>query len=255
MKPDPWTARVLPFQLLQLGDLAVIALPFEITTVAGHRLKEIVRQKLGIKYVALTSLANEYAHYVTTPEEYAMQGYEGGSNLFGPNSLSAYEEILSGLADHLQRGEQPVSQAKPLDLSRKQVRLRPGVFFDTAPSGKVFGSVYEEPSPSYDRGNLVKLTFWGAHPNNAVGLIKSYLSVERESEGGAFIPLRYDWDPDTKMTWHRSGLSQSKVDIEWRIGSDIPQGRYRICHAGAAKALMSRAVTPYQGCSRPFQVH
>ncbi len=254
IKPDPWTARVLPLQLIQIGELAIIGVPFEITTVAGHRLIESVREQLGVKYVAMTSLANEYAHYVTTKEEYSMQGYEGGSNLFGPNSLEAYTEILKNLAEHLQRDEKVLSSAKPLDLTKKQVRLRPGVLFDAAPSGKVFGHVDSDVHPSYQVGDLIKVNFWGAHPNNAVGIINSYLTVEFFGDDGHFHAVKHDWDPETKMTWKRVGLAQSRIEIEWQSSQDTVPGTYRICHFGASKALLSGSILPYQGCSQGFAI-
>lgn len=34
-------------------------------------------------YVVIVGPANTYAHYVTTPEEYAAQRYEGASTIFG----------------------------------------------------------------------------------------------------------------------------------------------------------------------------
>ena len=41
-------------------------------------------------YVVIAGPANTYAHYVTTPEEYAMQRYEGASTIFGQWTLDSY---------------------------------------------------------------------------------------------------------------------------------------------------------------------
>lgn len=35
-------------------------------------------------YVVIAGPANAYAHYITTPEEYSVQRYEGASTLYGP---------------------------------------------------------------------------------------------------------------------------------------------------------------------------
>lgn len=35
-------------------------------------------------YVVVAGPANTYAHYIATPEEYAVQRYEGASTIFGP---------------------------------------------------------------------------------------------------------------------------------------------------------------------------
>ena len=37
-------------------------------------------------YVVVAGPANTYAHYIATPEEYAVQRYEGASTIFGPCS-------------------------------------------------------------------------------------------------------------------------------------------------------------------------
>ncbi|RYZ49245.1 MAG: alkaline ceramidase, partial [Proteobacteria bacterium] len=106
MKPYAWTANVAPFQILRIGSLAVVAVPFEMTTMAGMRLKKTMLAALkdqGIEDVVISALANDYLHYVTTREEYAAQAYEGGSNLFGPWSLDAYLDILDQLAHELGR--------------------------------------------------------------------------------------------------------------------------------------------------------
>ena len=47
--------------------------------------------------VIVTGLANGYAGYVTTPEEYAAQRYEGASTLYGQNTLGAYAQCLCEL--------------------------------------------------------------------------------------------------------------------------------------------------------------
>ncbi len=104
LKPKSWTANRAPFQLVRLGNLLIAGLPFEVTTMAGRRIERMLMQTtspFGIKQVVLTSLANEYLHYVTTREEYESQQYEGGSTLFGPHSLEAYQAILKSLAEQM----------------------------------------------------------------------------------------------------------------------------------------------------------
>lgn len=94
----PWTPQVLPLQLVRLGGLAIAALPAELTTQAGRRLKETIREALGVDRVLLTCYANAYAGYVTTPEEYDLQAYEGASTHFGRWTLGAYQTEFRRLA-------------------------------------------------------------------------------------------------------------------------------------------------------------
>lgn len=84
--------HVLPMQLLRIDDMLLMALPFEITTESGRRIENAVRdgwQQGGgsITHVAVSSVANEYFGYATTPEEYSRQNYEGGHTLYGPGTV------------------------------------------------------------------------------------------------------------------------------------------------------------------------
>lgn len=101
----PWIPQVLPLQLLRIGPLAIATLPFEITTVAGRRLRQTLLDSLaprGVETVVLNPYANAYAGYITTFEEYQCQAYEGGYTLFGPWSLAALRTAFAALADELQ---------------------------------------------------------------------------------------------------------------------------------------------------------
>src|SRR5690606_28364345 len=49
----------------------------------------------------VAGLANGYMQYVTTPEEYERQRYEGGATLYGPASGPYLAEVMAALAQHL----------------------------------------------------------------------------------------------------------------------------------------------------------
>lgn len=105
----PITPNVVPLQIIQLGNLAVVAIPAEITTMAGRRLRDVIKYVLkenGIEpYVALATYANEYSQYISTEQEYNAQHYEGASTLFGPHTLAAYKQEFIKLAKQLKNGE------------------------------------------------------------------------------------------------------------------------------------------------------
>ena len=255
-KPNPWTARVVPFQLLRIGPLVIIGAPFEITTVAGYRLKAEIKRRMaeyGVRYVALSGLANEYIHYVTTREEYKIQAYEGGSTLYGPWSLAAYTEIFANLAMDMGTGRQRPAGPPPPDLSGKQIVLPHPVLFDSAPRGGKFGDVLVDAKSDYKLGELATVDIWGAHPNNALAPGFSYLSIEKwQSE--KWKTIFFDWDGQTTLHWRRHGLASSILKINWKIAIDTPAGRYRICQHGKSKAPETGKISPYSGCSRGFNV-
>ena len=88
--PNRTFPSVLPVQALRVGKTLVIGLPFEITVESGRRIEAAVRAAIGpstgVEQVAVSSLANEQFCYLTTPEEYSLQRYEGGNTLYGPRS-------------------------------------------------------------------------------------------------------------------------------------------------------------------------
>jgi neutral ceramidase len=109
----PWVISTLPLQIFRIGDIAIIGLPTEVTTVAGRRIRKSLMQILrgqGIHQAILSPYANAYAGYVTTPEEYMLQRYEGGHTLFGRWTLPAMQTTLDKLAISLGQQEQDHSQ-------------------------------------------------------------------------------------------------------------------------------------------------
>jgi neutral ceramidase len=79
------------FQLIRINQLLLAAVPGEMTTEMGWRVKQAVLQAAqqtnqAVTQVAIVGLANQYVSYFTTPEEYDMQHYEGAATLFGPGS-------------------------------------------------------------------------------------------------------------------------------------------------------------------------
>ncbi len=102
--PCPLVPHIVPIQLLRIGDganaVAIVGVPGEITTTAGRRLKQCLRDawRLPELPVAISGYTNEYSGYITTEEEYNAQHYEGASTLYGPHTLAAYLQLFTKLA-------------------------------------------------------------------------------------------------------------------------------------------------------------
>lgn len=81
----PFTPRYLPLQIVRIGQFHLVAGPAEFTIVSGLRVRRTVAAELGvpIENVLVQGYSNGYGQYVTTPEEYQLQQYEGGSTLYG----------------------------------------------------------------------------------------------------------------------------------------------------------------------------
>jgi neutral ceramidase len=92
--------------MVRVGSTLLSAVPWEITTALGARIKREVKETGpgGIEHVAIVSLTNGYVQYATTPEEYAAQHYEGGSTIYGPNTAPLIQDRLVMLASSLRQG-------------------------------------------------------------------------------------------------------------------------------------------------------
>lgn len=163
--------NTVDIQILTFGtELAILAVPGEITTIAGSRLTKAVKEVLIERYafsanchVVIAGLANSYSSYITTKEEYSLQRYEGASTLFGPYTNDAYiqefKRLLvdsSQLEDHPDRKSLMVTRNlfKQADFMRKEMVIvhhlrwldpRSHPFYD-AP--QLFGRSYGSRVPS-----------------------------------------------------------------------------------------------------------
>lgn len=92
-----WIPNILALQIFVLGDIAIVGLPIEPTTVAGRRIRAQVQAALaprGVRNVVVAGYTNGYASYLTTYEEYQAQRYEGASTLYGQWTLAAFQTKL-----------------------------------------------------------------------------------------------------------------------------------------------------------------
>ncbi|OXB53089.1 hypothetical protein ASZ78_002557 [Callipepla squamata] len=101
--PHPWHPDIVDVQIATIGSLAIVAVPGELTTMSGRRLREAVKSEFGSHGtsgmdVVIAGLCNVYTHYITTYEEYQAQRYEAASTIYGPHTLSAYIQLYRGLA-------------------------------------------------------------------------------------------------------------------------------------------------------------
>lgn len=123
----PWTPQVLPIQIAVIGDVALVAIAHELTTVAGRRLCATVTESLesqGVSRAVLVGYANAYAGYVTTPEEYTLQDYEGASTHFGKWTLPAYQTVFADLAATMSGRSATIASARPPSFERAHLAQR-----------------------------------------------------------------------------------------------------------------------------------
>ncbi|KAF8589515.1 Neutral/alkaline nonlysosomal ceramidase [Ramaria rubella] len=262
--PYPWQPSVVHIQMMRVGQLVILVLPGEFTTMSGRRIREAMRAKLladGVlgqdAYVVIAGPANTYSHYITTREEYAIQRYEGGSTIFGQFTLEAYMDIYSKLTAFIADNASgvPPSAPAPPDLTKNAISLQSPVVFDAPPFGKNFGQVLTNVNLTpYASGSIVSVQFVGANPRNNLHLEGTFLTVEQLVNGQWDI-VRSDSHPSTTYQWASTStlLGTSTVTVNWTIESGTPSGSYRIQYFGDSKPLIG-SISSFTGTSATFTV-
>ncbi|CAK3946291.1 Neutral ceramidase [Lecanosticta acicola] len=294
--PYDWTPNIVDIQLFRVGQLFMIVSPGEATTMAGRRWRDALEASTVSTFtdldedqeptVVLGGPANTYAHYITTPEEYGAQRYEGASTLYGPWTLDAYINLtltyLPRLAastrnwPHLDHGPKP-----PIFVNKSLSFISP-VVVDRAPFFKHFGDVLTDVDGTYDAGDSIKATFVGANPRNNFRLGGTFAAVEKyNADSGVWGQVRDDGDWSLVYEWKRTSeaLGTSEVTISWQTkwetgswkdGSgkeeDVKtphgdllvrdhglRGKYRLRYYGDSKSLGGR-ISAFEGTSGDFTV-
>ena len=193
--------------------------------------------------VVLGGPANSYTHYITTPEEYAVQRYEGASTLYGPHTLAAYINLtLAHLPALLSAQDTSASQHAgshpfgssaavgplPPDNSTRSLSFIPGVINDIPEGGLFshFGDMLHDVSQAYynrgetDPARQPRATFAAANPRNNLRLEGTYAAVERLVGGETGIPgVADDGRDDSSLTGEGEEEKWETVltDADWYL--------------------------------------
>ncbi|MFC5695465.1 neutral/alkaline non-lysosomal ceramidase N-terminal domain-containing protein [Pseudomonas sp. GCM10022186] len=248
-----------PLQIFRIGNLAVLGVPWEVTTMAARRLKKAVMEVLapvGVDTVVISGISNGYLNYMTTREEYSAQMYEGASTPYGPWQLAAamqeYRRLAQTMVDNLQA---PIG---PQQTFSKGATAPITVDFPAN-----FGALLNDALPLYTQGNVVDVSWQGGYPGNDPKTMSSYLYVERQNSSGGWDVVATDKDAELVFlwTWSQSpaltlihAVDSSMAIAQWTIPKNTPPGKYRIRHEGVSRISVHSQPTPYTGVSRVFQV-
>ncbi|VBB80188.1 Putative Neutral/alkaline non-lysosomal ceramidase [Podospora comata] len=261
--PYAWSPNIMDIQSFRVGQFIIVVSPVEVTTMAGRRWKAAVKNaaaselSLGTEpYVVLGGPANTYSHYLTTPEEYQMQRYEGASTLFGQWALPAFVNLtLRGLPylSSSSSSQPTFGSPAPPDNRENSLSFITGVAFDAEPIGKKFGAVLTQPAASYTRGQAVSVRFQGANPRNNLRLEGTYAAVEKQVNG-QWTRVLSDEDWKLVYTWKRTNwaLGYSEVTITWETSAtEDSVGTYRVRYHGDSKPLIG-SIKAFEGVSNSF---
>lgn len=262
----PSGSAVLPFQIIRIGNFAVLGLPWEVTTMSARRLRKNlldILAPIGIDTVVVASHTNEFVNYLTTREEYSSQQYEGASTLYGPWTLAAVQQEARKLALTLRDGT-PAPEGPPFPGAVTPNLIRPPYVPSDLPGTGAFGDVVTDAPATAKPGDTVRAEFQAGHPRNDLRTQASYVYAEHQQADGSWQVVASDRDPELIYVWIPSVASPLPVDppltgpstaeAVWTIPRNTPPGSYRLRHEGASQASATAAATPYSGISSTFTI-
>ncbi|KAM6897557.1 neutral ceramidase [Xenentodon cancila] len=264
--PLPWHPQIVDVQIITIGSVAIVAVPGEMTTMSGRRLREAVKQELESEgtfegtEVVIAGLSNAYTHYITTYEEYQVQRYEGASTIYGPHTLTAYLHKYRRLALAIaqDRVSELPSGPEPPFFTKNLFNLMPAAAVDRKPENYSFGDVLEQVYPVYRQGDVVLVTFVAGNPRHSGDIRdKTFVTVEiYDNRTNTWEVVHTDASWETRFHWMKDSNRQSNTTVEWHIPPSASSGHYRIRHYGHYKEIkgLRPVITSYQGSSDVFRV-
>jgi hypothetical protein len=209
----------VPLMAVRIADRLIVTVPGEMTVEMGRRVRASVlaaAAPAGIRRVAIAGYANEFVHYFTTPEEYDMQHYEGGSTLYGRYSSNLIKDDLTALAGAIARG---TPAPAPFDFDPRN-----GLAGDVRPydRGPDHGTVTAQPRAVQ---RLARATFsWRGGPRGFDRpLDRPFVTVERERAHRRWRAATDDLG--LEIVWQVG--DDGVYTAQWQPGVAAPTGRYR----------------------------
>lgn len=234
------------FLVHRIGGVVIASLPFEPTVTAGLRIRRAVAEALDVPFDAVIAqgYVNGYSHYLTTPEEYETQNYEGGATLFGRHGLPAVVQTFDHLSSAMAHGI-PVDPGAPEKDLMGLIPHSPtgNPLVDLAPLGTTFGDVISGPTGPVAAGSTVSVTFVGANPNSDLRHERGFFFVET-ADGRRVAD---DSHEDTVIEW-ASNFGQVNTTITWHTAAAGP-GEYVIRYFGSSRSLTGN-LTPFEGTAQ-----
>jgi hypothetical protein len=218
-------------QVVRVGDRLLLGAPGEPSVEMGRRFEQAVRPELpaGVTEPVVVGLANDYMGYLTTPEEYQMQHYEGGHTVFGLWTSVLVRNSLVALSRSMAAGEPAPTPDQPAALGGTD----PGEF----PAGDGEGSVTEEPAASVRRFDTVSIAWSGSPMGVDRPVDEPFVSLERMVRGRWRTS---DTDLGPAFIWREES---GDYNARYEISAWEPPGRHRLRIHSSAYDLESRPFT------------
>ena len=221
----------VPLTTARIDDRAIVTVPGEMTSGMGRMLRSHAEQAVagsGIKRVVISGVANDFIQYLTSPDEYDQQHYEGGSTLFGRATSVFIEERLIGLLELMVAGE----PAPPPDEDNRRNGVDDNA--DGYPPGAKSATATEQPKATR---RLDRASFrWQGGPNGTDRpLDRAFVKIQRKV-GGRWRAV--DSDLGLRVLWKVD--ESGGYEALWEAPINAPRGRYRFKISANLYRLKSR---------------
>jgi neutral ceramidase len=216
----------VPMHAILLGNAVLTALPGEMTTTAGLRLRRRVEREAGMPVVTV-GLSNAYLQYIATAEEYQRQHYEGASTLYGQHSAAFFEERVAELTRAVTTGQTAGwdrAPAREIEVAEASKRMP-----STTPRSAKYRLIGMPSEPG--NGSTRWVEWEGPLPGDVDVFTGPMVRVEVNTRLGwepARDALGAELDDRSPAMWVKSRRAMPQRWIAgWDIAPDTPVGRYR----------------------------
>ena len=208
----------MPLFVVRIAERLIVTMPGEATVEVGRRARQAVLEAsrgTGVRGVTISGLANEFIQYITTPEEYDRQHYEGGSTFYGPAQSAAITDSLVMLAQAMRTGR-PAPAPAPFDP-------RNGVEPTGEPYGKGATAATAVGQPvATPPGAQAAFQWQGGPAGLDRRLDKRFIAIQRR---GAKRWRRVADDLGLAIVWTVDDAGV--YDAHWQVPRKARAGRYR----------------------------
>ena len=258
---SPYNARV---QVIRINDLALAGVPGEPTIEMGRRIE---RSILGADAAAASAthtapifknaitvgLANDYASYFPTQQEYEAYHYEGSFSLFGQQSGNVLKARLFHLAELMQRG-QPVEPCTT-DMTRACFQPPDSAAPTMTPEPLTpdinAGTIEAQPA-AIQRFGVASIAWTGGGPGAEWNQGQPMVQLQRTDGHGGWKTVYSDLDTEVLVHYEKtSGINHWKASFD--TTKDFAPGTYRF-HVTGHYATGPATTVPYTLDSATFQV-
>ena len=230
INPDADFPQIIPMQLIRINDVGVLALPFEITVESGRRIASAVENAGDVATAVVSSLANDHCDYLTTPEEYSAQFYEGASTIFGPRQLEFMAASARDLAADLAKSGAvaDVPAQRHFDFSVHRYYAAP----TPVSVGRVLGTArFVEATPDEDAYWSME---WTDVTPGDLNWHEPLVRVEAEQPDGTWTPVADDQGYYVGVTYLGAKAAAHRYEAAWFAPPLGAPGKHRFVLAANA---------------------